>query len=247
MAVRTGAAQRTGAPGSGADAVIWADVTQRAYEDSELNWTYVSFMIMATMIASIAIITDSTILVIGAMVLGPEFGAIAALGVAIVRRRRRLLGLASRTLVVGFVLAIAVVTVLSVIARGRLDRPAQVSGPRPGTAFIYQPNVWSLIVAVIAAAAGVLSLTSSKVGGLTGVFISVTTVPAAGNIALGIAIADWAEVWGSTQQLLINLVGMAVAGALVLGLQQAVWSRVSAYRRLVARLRLRRERRPAGT
>ena len=56
---------------------------------------------MATMIASIAIITDSQILVIGAMVLGPEFGAIAALGVAIVRRRPRLLWLAARTLVVG--------------------------------------------------------------------------------------------------------------------------------------------------
>ena len=41
---------------------------------------------------------------------------------------------------------------------------------------------------MIAAAAGVLSLTSAKVGGLSGVFISVTTVPAAGNVALGIAL-----------------------------------------------------------
>ena len=230
------------APGSGADAVIWADVTQRAYEDSELNWTYTSFLIMATMIASIAIITDSQILVIGAMVLGPEFGAIAALGVAIVRRRPRLLRLAARTLIAGFLIAIAAVTLLSMIGRaiGLID-PVQISGPRTDTAFIYQPNVWSLIVAVIAAAAGVLSLTSSKVGGLSGVFISVTTVPAAGNIALGIAIGDWSEVWGSTQQLLINLVGMAVAGALVLALQQAVWRRVSAYRaKLVGRLRQRR-------
>ena len=176
------------------------------------------------------------------MVLGPEFGTIAALGVAIVRRRPRLLGLASRTLIAGFLIAIGTVTLLAMIARGiGLIDPAQISGPRADTAFIYQPNIWSLIVAVIAAAAGVLSLTSSKVGGLSGVFISVTTVPAAGNIALGIAIGDWSEVWGSTQQLLINLVGMAVAGALVLAVQQAVWTRVSAYRaRLVERLRQRR-------
>ena len=32
-------------PGSGADSVVWAEVTQRAYEDSELNWTYASFMV----------------------------------------------------------------------------------------------------------------------------------------------------------------------------------------------------------
>ena len=74
-------------PGSSADAVVWADVTQRAYEESELNWTYLSFMTMATVIASIAIVLDSQILVIGAMVLGPEFVAVAALGLGLVRRR----------------------------------------------------------------------------------------------------------------------------------------------------------------
>ena len=62
-------------PGSSADAVVWAEVTQRAYDESELNWGYLSFMTMATLLASIAIVVDSQILVIGAMVLGPEFGA----------------------------------------------------------------------------------------------------------------------------------------------------------------------------
>ena len=141
------------------------------------------------------------------MVLGPEFGAMAALRLAIVGRRPRLLALASRTLIAGFVIANTAVTVLSMIGRaiGLID-PAAISGSRADTAFIYQPRVWSVIVAVIAAAAGVLSLTSSKVGGLSGVFIFVTTVPAAGNIALGIAVGDWAEVRGSALQLVINLV-----------------------------------------
>jgi len=84
------------APGSSADSVVWADVTHQAYSDSEFNWTYVSFMTMATLIAGIAIVLDSQILVIGAMVLGPEFGAIAALAVALVRRRLTLLALAAR-------------------------------------------------------------------------------------------------------------------------------------------------------
>jgi hypothetical protein len=61
------------APGSSRDAVVWAEVAQRSYEESELNWTYLSFMTLATVIASIAIILDSQVLVIGAMVLGPEF------------------------------------------------------------------------------------------------------------------------------------------------------------------------------
>ena len=229
------------APGSGADSVVWAEVTQQAYGDSELTWTYASFMTMATLIAAIAIVVDSQILVIGAMVLGPEFGAVAALGVALVRRRFRLFRLAARTLVVGFAVAIGVACAAALVARAlgwvTLD---DLSGPRPGTSFIYTPDKWSFIVAVVAGAAGVLSLTSARVGGLSGVFISVTTVPAAGNVALGLAFGLEAEVWGSSLQLVVNLVGMALAGWVTLAIQQVVWARVSERRsRLVARLRRR--------
>jgi uncharacterized hydrophobic protein (TIGR00271 family) len=219
-------------PGSSADAVVWADVTQRAYEESELNWTYLAFMTLATLLASIAIVVDSQILVIGAMVLGPEFVAIAALGLALVRRRGSLFALAGRTLVVGFGVAIAATTLAALVGRALGWVVADdVTGPRPGTDFIYSPDKWSFIVAIIAAAAGVLSLTSAKVGGLSGVFISVTTVPAAGNVALGIAFGAFDEVWGSAIQLLLNVTGMILAGWATLALQQVVWNRKARHRR----------------
>ncbi|MFN8194201.1 MAG: DUF389 domain-containing protein [Nocardioidaceae bacterium] len=227
------------APGSPADSVVWASVTQQAYDESELNWSYTSFMTLATLLAGVAIIVDSPILVIGAMVLGPEFTAIAGLGVALVRRRGTLFRRAARTLVGGFAVAMAVTALVTL--GGRLlgwVSLEDVSGPRPGTDFIYHPDRWSLVVAVIAAAAGVLSLTSSRIGGLSGVFISVTTIPAAANVAVGLTFGAWHEVVGSSLQLAINLTGMTLAGWLVLALQQVVWKRVSAYRaRLVARRR----------
>jgi uncharacterized hydrophobic protein (TIGR00271 family) len=215
------------AAGSSADAVVWSDVTQRAYEESELNWTYASFMVLATLIAGIAIILDSQVLVIGAMVLGPEFGPVAALGLALVRRRRSLLRLAARTLVLGFAVAILATTAATLLGRllGWVSL-SDVVGPRPGTAFIYTPDKWSFLVAVIAAAAGVLSLTSARTSGISGVFISVTTVPAAGNVALGLAFGAGGEITGSLVQLFLNISGMAVAGWLTLALQQAVWQRV---------------------
>jgi uncharacterized hydrophobic protein (TIGR00271 family) len=229
------AEQRT--PGSSADAVVWADVTQRAYEESELNWTYLSFMTLATLLAAIAIVLDSQILVIGAMVLGPEFVPIAALGLALVRRRKTLFSRALVTLLVGFAVSIVVATLLALVARGLgWVEAGDFTGGRPETDFIYTPDRWSFVVAVIAAAAGVLSLTSAKVGGLSGVFISVTTVPASGNVALGLAFGVWHEVAGSGLQLLLNVSGMAVAGWATLALQSALWSRVS----------VRRPRRLAG-
>ena len=221
-------------PGSSADAVVWADVTQRAYEETELNWTYLSFMTLATLLASIAIVVDSQILVIGAMVLGPEFVAIAALGLALVRRRGNLFAQAGRTLLVGFGVAITATTIAGIAARALgWVVSADVTGERPGTDFIYSPDKWSFIVALIAAAAGVLSLTSAKVGGLSGVFISVTTVPAAGNVALGIAFGAWPEVTGSAIQLALNISGMILAGWATLALQHLVWNRKARHRQRV--------------
>ncbi|WP_406023761.1 DUF389 domain-containing protein [Nocardioides sp. NBC_00850] len=223
------------APGSSADSVVWADVTQRAYEDSETNWTFLSLISLATMLAGIAIVLDSQILVVGAMVIGPEFGAIAALGVAMVRRRFGLLGQSLRTLLVGFAVGITMTTLAALVARGLgWITAANVTAERPGTAFIYTPDKWSFIVALIAAAAGVLALTSARVGNLSGVFISVTTIPAAANVALGLAFGLGEEIWGSTLQLVVNISGMALAGWLTLLIQQFVWQRISERRALVA-------------
>jgi uncharacterized hydrophobic protein (TIGR00271 family) len=187
-------------------------------------------------LAAIAIVLDSSILLIGAMVLGPEFGAVAALGVALVRRRMTLLGRALLTLGGGFSLSIVATTIAALIARGLgWVTEADVTEARPDTAFIYTPDKWSFIVAVVAGVAGVLSLTSSRLGGLSGVFISVTTIPAAGNVALGLAFGLREEIVGSSLQLVVNLFGMAVAGWMTLAVQQVVWTKVSGYRaRLLA-------------
>jgi uncharacterized hydrophobic protein (TIGR00271 family) len=216
------------APGSSADAVVWPEVGQRAYADSELNGTYLVFMVLATIIAGIGIVLDSQVLVIGAMVLGPEFGPVAALALALVLRRRTLFGFALRTLLVGFAIGIAITAGLALIARaaGWVDA-AVILAPRPGTEFIYHPDGWSFVVAVLAAVAGVVSLTSGRMGGMAGVFISVTTVPAAANVALGLAFWLPTELAGSAAQLVINLVAMLIAGWVTLVVRQALTRRLS--------------------
>ena len=211
-----------------ADNVVWPQVIEQAYEQSKITPIFLAFMTMATLLAAIAVITDSPILVVGAMVLGPEFMAVISLGLALVRKRPGLLRQAIRTLVIGFAFSITLTVGFVALARATgLATFADISAPRPGVAFIYTPNIWSLIVAVIAAAAGVLALTSSQSTGIIGVFISVTTIPASGNIAVGIVFARWDEVLGSAWQLGINLTGMAIAGWIALALRQWMSKRTS--------------------
>ena len=214
------------APGLGPDAVVWSQVTEKAYSETAFTWTYASFMVLATLLAAIAIVTDSTILVIGAMVLGPEFVPIAALGLALVRRRPVLLRRAITTLALGFAISIGIVTTLAFVLHSLHVLTGNTNlEARTATSFIYQPNAWSIVVALIAGAAGVLSLTSAKGNGLVGVFISVTTIPASGNVALAIALGVWSQALGSALQLVINIIGMALAGWATLALQQQVWKR----------------------
>ena len=75
------------AKGSPADAVVWEQVESRTSESAELSFSFLAFMVLATLIAAVGIMTDSQILIIGAMVVGPEFGPLAGLAVAVVERR----------------------------------------------------------------------------------------------------------------------------------------------------------------
>ena len=76
---------------------------------------------------------------------------------------------------------------------------------RPVSDLINTPNVFSVIVAVLAGIVGVVSLTESRANALIGVFISVTTIPAASDMGLSAAYGSWPEARGSTFQLLLNV------------------------------------------
>src|SRR3954470_13733073 len=82
--------------------------------------------------------------------------------------------------------------------------------------FIFQVGPLSFVVAMFAGAAGMLSLVSSKSAALVGVFISVTTVPAAGFAVVAATIGEWDVAAKSAAQLAVNLVGIVVAGVVVL-------------------------------
>jgi uncharacterized hydrophobic protein (TIGR00271 family) len=215
------------APGEGTDAVVWEQVVRTVDGDSSLSVSYLAFFAIATMIAAIGIVNDSAILVIGAMVLGPEFTPLAGVALGLVHRRRGLLRRAGVTLVVGFVVAIAVATLAALAGRalGWIG-PELLTADRPQTGFITAPDRWSVVVAVLAGIAGVLSLTSAKSGALVGVFISVTTVPAAAAMALGLALGSGTAFREAGAQLGINLLGLLVAASCTLLLQKAVWRRI---------------------
>ena len=81
------------------------------------------------------------------------------------------------------------------------------------------------MVAVLAGIVGVVSLTEARANALIGVFISVTTIPAAASIGVSIAYGSWSEARGSLFQLLLNVALLIGVGAAGLRAQRAIWRR----------------------
>ena len=151
------AAERA-APGDPIDAVIWDEVVARTGEESRLSFSFQAFLTIACLLAAIGAITDSSVTVVGAMVLGPEFGPLAAVAVGVVLRRGDLVKRGIVALGVGFPLAMAVAMAmtaaasvlfdaLGLLSTAALDNLDQVD-------FIYKVGPFSFIVALLAGAAG---------------------------------------------------------------------------------------------
>jgi uncharacterized hydrophobic protein (TIGR00271 family) len=212
------------AAGLPSDAVVWEEVEARTSEQTELSASFLAFMAIATMIAAVGVMLDSQVLIIGAMVVGPEFGPIAGFCVAVVHLRRDLARRSILALAVGFPVAITSAFLLTLLLRATGSAPGEVTD-RPLTDFISHPDEFSVIVALLAGTAGVLSLTSAKSGALIGVLISVTTIPAAGNIGVAAAYGDGDEWVGAMAQLSINLTSILVAGIATLYVQRRLYLR----------------------
>jgi uncharacterized hydrophobic protein (TIGR00271 family) len=216
----TATAAESAVPGEAADALIWDELIATTGEQSQLSGIFLAFLTLACLLAAVGVLTDSAITIVGAMVVGPEFGPLAALAVALVARRRALAARAGFALSVGFPAAMLITAGLALAARAAgLFHPARL-GQLPVAGFIYHVGPYSAIVALLAGAAGMLALTSEKSGVLVGVFISVTTVPAAGFAALAAVAGHWQQCGGALLQLLINLAGITLAGALTLLLRR---------------------------
>jgi uncharacterized hydrophobic protein (TIGR00271 family) len=213
-------------PGLGVDAVVWHEIEQQTGEETALSASFLAFMTIATVIAAVGVLLDQPILIVGSMVVGPEFGPLAALCIGLVQAKGHLVRRSLVALGVGFPVGmiITVVAVWLLTAADLVDK-SMLLDPRPLTDFIWRPDALSWVIGFLGGVAGILSLTSAKAGTLVGVLISVTTVPAAANAAVAVAYGVRDEALGSALQLIINLAAIVLAGVLTLLVQRLAWRR----------------------
>jgi uncharacterized hydrophobic protein (TIGR00271 family) len=211
-------------PHHGEIAPVWEMVEAGIRSGSVYAPSFFGLLMIAGLIACVGILTNSQILVVGAMVVGPEYNAIIAVALGIEQRRASPVRRGLAALALGFLAAVIVAIIFGVAIRWSGHTPrAFLAGVRPVAALIDEPNLFSVVVAVLAGIVGVVSLTESRANALIGVFISVTTIPAAAALGLSLAYQNWGRAQGSFLQLLLNVVLLILVGALALRVQRRIW------------------------
>ncbi|MFF2552286.1 DUF389 domain-containing protein [Nocardia sp. NPDC058058] len=204
------------APGRADESVVWEQIRNQVHRASELTPTFFAFLTIAFLLSAVGVTTASPLTLVGAMVVGPEFQPLAALSVGMVRRDRQLVRRSLGTLALSFPAAMLVTGAATLLwIRLGWIGVGDVENAR-NFDFIYEVGPFSLVVALLAGAAGMLALVTSTSAVLVGVFISVTTVPAAGLAVVAAIAGKWHVAGSSIAQLAINLTGIVLAGVAVL-------------------------------
>jgi uncharacterized hydrophobic protein (TIGR00271 family) len=206
------------------DTIVWEEVAARTSDDSVFSVSFGVLMVLAGVIAAIAVVTNNPVLVVGAMIVSPDYGPMAALSVALVNRAYSQAWRSLRALALGFPMAALAALLVTLAARelGRIPA-AYLAGQRPLTNLLIGANLGAFVVAFAAGAAGIIALGRAKSGAVVGVLVSITTIPAASNVGVALATGHLSEAGKSLETLLVNLAGLLAGGVLTL-LGTRVWA-----------------------
>lgn len=220
---RNAAEEASAVPGT--HEVTWESVESATSEATQLSPSYLAFVVLSMLIAASGILLDTPILIVGAMIVGPDFGPLAGSCVAVLERRPAYAARSFGALLGGYGLGLALTALFVAVFRAMGvvgPRLAEASaGLSPAVAQVVgKPGFFSFFVAFCAGIAGMLSLSTAKSAALIGVLVSVTTIPAAANTGLALAYGDWRRSLDSLELLLVNLATLLLAGTATLLVQR---------------------------
>ena len=194
------------------DRIAREELTSKANDLAPSMSNYALMTIISAIIATAGLLLDSPAVVVGSMVIAPLIGPAMTANVGTVVDDHEMFIQGVKLQAVGLGLAVASATVFALLVRY-----ANVIPPLADVTTVGQirervaPDFLSLIVALGAGAAGVVSLTSGVSTALVGVMIAVALIPPAATVGIGIAWEQPLVSLGSAVLLLVNVLSINLA------------------------------------
>ena len=175
---------------------------------SEPALRFYLMVVISTLIASIGLVTNSTAVIIGAMLVAPLMTPIFGISLGLLLGRPGLLGRALRAEIMGIIMAISIA-----ILFGILPMETQVT---PEMLARTHPNLLDLFVAIFAGLAGSYALVDERLSpSLPGVAIATAIVPPLANTGLCLSVGSYDGASGSFLLFLANFVSILLVAAFV--------------------------------
>ncbi len=176
-------------------------------ENAQTHSSFISLMMLSSLVASLGLFLSSPAVIIGAMVLAPLMLPIVSLSMALLRNDQTLLKQSLTTIAIGVCLAMGMAAMLALII--------PITRVTPEMTARLHPNLLDLGVAIFSGMAGAYAhARESIMKSMPGVAIAVALVPPLCVAGIGIGWWDWQVISGATLLFLTNLVGIALAAAL---------------------------------
>ena len=181
-------------------------------EGSQPEARFYIMVVVSTLIAGAGLISNSTAVVIGAMLVAPLMTPIFGISLALVREDAKLLNRASLAEIIGVVAAVGMGLVVGWVAL-KTDPYLKIT---PEMLSRTTPNMSDLAVAVLAGLAGAYALIDEKISPiLPGVAIATAIVPPLANSGLCIAYGAYSGAIGSFLLFFTNFVSILLVSSVL--------------------------------
>lgn len=181
-----------------------ADAEQQIREDVSFRGTNIVILVMAILIASLGLNTNSTAVIIGAMLISPLMGPIIGIGLGVGIHDFDLIKRALRNLVMAAGFSVAASTVyflISPVSEGHSELLARTS-----------PTIYDVLIGFVGGAAGILAIGSRSKGNvIPGVAIATALMPPLCTAGYGLATWQLNYFFGAFYLFLINSIYIAFA------------------------------------
>jgi len=201
--------------------------------------TFVTMMVLSTIVATTGLILDSAAVVVGSMVIAPLFGPVISASVGTVVDKPDLFRHGLRFQVLGVSLAIGSATIFAWVLKTAYLVPSGFAvTDTPQIAARLSPDLLSLVVALVAGTAGVLSLATGAGMALVGVMMAAALLPPAATVGIGITWGEPTVALHSGVLLCVNVLAINFAGLVTLwylGYRPQSWVQIPQTRRKLLR------------
>ena len=193
----------------------WPQIRKRFVGGSKLDGTHMCILIVAMLIASIGLNTDSTEAIVGAMLICPLMGSVLAISYSVATADVRLLRHAAAGLALQMVICLATSTIYFLLTPIPYETSALLDNSTP--------TIWDLLIALAGGFAGGLGNSRKQEPStlIAGVAVATALMPPLCSAGYGIAQQSLPRFAGAIYEFGVNVVFIALAAEVVLLLLHA--------------------------